>query len=249
MKSELLGYIKQALELNPQVSIYLSDETKAALSSADYKNEIMALIILLYYYKIDAIGFNVGMNTLISKYIFAAYVTAWEQNGTGGSMPPELMRAYNDAVMAQKGFVQGLYEDVLAARASGKPLSSLLSRAELWGTHYTQEHNNALGLIATIIAALSRLLSGQPATPTEPPAPPVINMVWHEGDTMEKCDVCMALDGIVAPVELWRELHVTPQNAPNDKLTCGGWRCQCTLVMTNEPATPDARGMIMRAVL
>ena len=70
-------------------------------------------------------------------------------------------------------------------------------------------------------------------------------LVWRLGATEEHCESCLALDGIVAYAEEWDEAGVHPQGPPNGAISCGGWRCDCTLDSTNERRTRDALGRIM----
>lgn len=242
-----LKIVRQVIKRVPQVENYLSQETKAEITSDDYRNEIIALVILLYYYKIDEAGFKEQFNLLVSKYLFDAYSAAWRDAGNVGQMPIEMLNAYNTAVATQKGFIDKYYQDIVTARSSGGSLQALLSRADLWATRYIQERNAAIGIIAALMLVISRPLAD--ITQIFPAEDEDINMVWREGDTVEKCTECLALDGIVAPASLWRELRVTPQAAPNEKISCGGWRCQCTLEITDKPVTPNAREKIQRAIL
>src|SRR5512139_970619 len=58
---------------------------------------------------------------------------------------------------------------------------------------------------------------------------------WVLGDT-EHCATCAKLAGLVHRGSQWRD-YVLPQNPPNDLLECGGWRCGCSLEMTDERAS------------
>jgi hypothetical protein len=40
-----------------------------------------------------------------------------------------------------------------------------------------------------------------------------------------------------------------PQNAPNDSLECGGWKCDCSLTPTDARRTPGAYGKIEEIIL
>jgi hypothetical protein len=84
------------------------------------------------------------------------------------------------------------------------------------------------------------------------------NLEWEEGDTVEKCDICKALDGIVAFASEWAVLGVRPQNAPNPMLTslragknkgCAGWHCDCKLKPTTKRRSPNAFGRIEEILL
>jgi hypothetical protein len=55
---------------------------------------------------------------------------------------------------------------------------------------------------------------------------------WVLGPT-EHCTTCAKLEGLVKRGSWWRD-NVLPQNPPNEKLECGGWRCQCNLEATDQ---------------
>ena len=74
-------------------------------------------------------------------------------------------------------------------------------------------------------------------------------MKWELGETEEHCETCAALNGIVAFAREWETLGVHPQDAPNNKLECGGWQCGCTLTPTSQRRTSDAYGRIEEALL
>lgn len=72
-------------------------------------------------------------------------------------------------------------------------------------------------------------------------------MVWTLGATEEHCITCAALNGICAFAEEWEEAGVYPQNAPNQALACGGWRCDCSLEVTDKRRSAGALARIMDA--
>ncbi|MHA1942365.1 MAG: hypothetical protein ACW97P_11700, partial [Candidatus Hodarchaeales archaeon] len=57
--------------------------------------------------------------------------------------------------------------------------------------------------------------------------------VWRIGRT-EHCRTCLALNGQVRRMSFWLN-NVLPRNAPNEKLICKGFNCQCELLKTNKP--------------
>jgi hypothetical protein len=57
--------------------------------------------------------------------------------------------------------------------------------------------------------------------------------VWRIGRT-EHCRTCLALNGQVRRMSFWLN-NVLPRNAPNEKLVCKGFNCQCELLKTNKP--------------
>jgi hypothetical protein len=72
-------------------------------------------------------------------------------------------------------------------------------------------------------------------------------MTWTLGATEEHCDTCYYLDGKVAFAAEWEEAGLRPQGAPNELLLCGGWRCDCSLEVTDRRRTRNALSVIMGA--
>jgi 2'-5' RNA ligase/phage portal protein BeeE len=58
-------------------------------------------------------------------------------------------------------------------------------------------------------------------------------MKWHLGRTEEHCRTCGVAAGQVHRAKDWKRRGVLPKT---DALDCGGWRCDCSLDPTDEPA-------------
>lgn len=70
-------------------------------------------------------------------------------------------------------------------------------------------------------------------------------LVWTLGATEEHCTTCAALNGIVAFAYEWEQSGIRPQSPPNEILSCGGWKCDCSLMPTDKRRSPDALGRLM----
>lgn len=57
---------------------------------------------------------------------------------------------------------------------------------------------------------------------------------WFLGHTEQHCPTCKRLQGQRHRFAKWYEKGLLPQS---DNLACGGWRCDCKLMRTSEPAT------------
>lgn len=167
------------------------------------------------------------MANLISGQLNQAFEQAWKDEGTEEDIPDYLTTAAEDLILSQYDYVDQLYRDIVDARVDETPVESLLSRAPLWAQRWTEAYNQA---VALIIAEMGG------------------NLVWELGATEDHCPECAALNGIVARASEWEELGVKPQNAPNDLLTCGGWRCDCSLTPTDKRRSPKAYESIMNIV-
>lgn len=188
------------------------------------QRRITSLVRSLYNETITAPQFVDSMAALISRQITLAYRAAWKDEGTGGAMPDYLATASEDAILYQFDFVDKFARDIVDARIDEKPIDGLLARVPLWANRYDESYNAAMLLI-------SEQSGGK--------------LVWVYGDT-DHCETCMGLNGIVAYASEWSEAGVQPQNAPNDSLECGGWRCQCRLEPTTARRTPKAIDKILR---
>lgn len=168
------------------------------------------------------------MANLISGQLTQAYQQAWTDEGDGTEFPAYLNGSLEDMILNQFDFVDQYYRDIVDARIDQTPIEPLLSRAALWANRWQEAYNQALLLI--------RAEMGE-------------NLEWVYGDDVqEHCPECEALNGIVARASEWQELNVHPQGAPNDKISCGGWRCGCTLLPTDKRRSPKAFDTIMNIV-
>ncbi len=156
-----------------------------------------------------------------------AYTFAWEEDGNTLPLPDFLASALEDAVLKQYDFIDQFYADIVSARELKQPIEPLLARCSLWSNRYDEAYNEATRLIT--------LNTGG-------------KLQWIEGDTDDKCETCVRLDGLVAYAYEWDEIGVRPQNAPNASLLCGGWRCNCRLEPTDRRRSPNARDRIAEAV-
>lgn len=157
---------------------------------------------------------------------FDAFVTAIEQaidlawiEGAAecGIQPDEFteaeLEARDDFIFEQTGNLRPFINDIeKQSKKNGGQLTPLLVRNEMWVNQYPSAKQKSETL----------------ACKDE-------KREWRVGRT-EHCGTCLALNGIVKRLSFWN-LHVVPREAPNDKLICGGFRCQCRLRKTNKPIT------------
>lgn len=129
-------------------------------------------------------------------------------------MTAEEQKILNELIQHEEDFVLDFVAEIMQARAEGAPVQPFLARAELWANRYTDVVNQA------------KLIGGKNQ-----------KLEWVLGATEEHCASCLRLNGIVKRASYWNEKGVHPQGAPNDKLVCGGWRCDCRLNVTDKPLT------------
>lgn len=236
MKSKTLyNFIRDAIITVPNVKPLLSDKARFMLYVPEqYKTfdfmllNIKRLVTGLYNNMLGGEFIDVMAN-IISGQLTQAYQQALEDQGFTDFFLPDYLQASLDAmILKQYAYVDGYFRAIIDARVDGTSLDPLLARAELWAQRYTEAYNEATRLI---------VLKGGG------------NLVWTLGATEQHCPECAALDGIVAWASEWDTLGVRPQNAPNDKLTCGGWRCDCSLSPTSKRRSPNAYGRIEEILL
>lgn len=226
--------IRDVVRRVPAVLPHLTGKARyiAAAFSADEKtaeqfdSRLTSLVKALYKGTIAAPEFVDALAALISRQITLAYRDAWKDEGEG-EYPEYLSEAADAAIVAQFDYVDQFARDIVDARIDEKPVDGLLSRVPLWANRYTENYNEGVRLIA--------MNNGG-------------KLEWIYGDT-DHCNTCRNLHGIVAYAKEWDALNVKPQGAPNSKLECEGWRCQCQLVPTDKKRTAGAYGRIEEAIL
>jgi hypothetical protein len=134
--------------------------------------------------------------------------------------------ALQEIMASELDYVGQLAEDIIAAAEKKESIEQFRARVDIWVSRYEDTKNEAILFYSEKNQRLK----------------------WVEGDTVEKCDTCLALDGIVAFASEWEIAGVQPQSPPNDKLICKGFHCGCSLVPTDERRSPDALTQILDAV-
>jgi hypothetical protein len=129
-------------------------------------------------------------------------------------MTPEWEDILQNAMANELDFVEPYADAIIEADGDEDKYRALQGRVALWTNRYNDIVN--LAVITT---------------------KPEGRFKWEFGATEQHCATCAALDGIVATGTDWAERNLHPQGAPNPKLECGGWRCDCSLSPTDDPLT------------
>ena len=235
MPNKRIQIVRKVIEAVPEVIPYLSNKARYMLyKPAEYKTfdymlrAIEGLVNGVYSGNIGG-QFVDTMANLISGQLTQAYRQAFEDEGlTDAFLPDYLQSSLNEMILNQYNFVDQYYRDIVDARVDQTSITPLLARADLWAQRWTEAYNEAVRLIT--------LNNGG-------------NLEWELGATEQHCPECAAFDGIVARASEWDTLGIRPQNSPNDKLTCGGWRCDCTLTPTDKRRSPNAFGRLEEILL
>lgn len=225
--------IRRAVELVPDVLPLLSAKARfslyqpAAYKTYDYMlKQIEGLVKGVYSGNLGG-AFIDTMANLISGQFTQAFEQAWKDEEGQGELPEYLSIALESAILNQYNYVDQYYKDIVDARVDQTPIDPLLFRATLWAQRWTESYNEAVRLIA--------LENGG-------------NLIWTLGATEKHCFTCATLNGIVARASEWDALGIKPQNAPNNKLVCEGWQCDCSLTSTDQRRTAGAYGKMEEAI-
>lgn len=230
----LNSLLRQAVKLYPDVRPLLSDKARfymyqtTAYKTYDYMlKQIIGLVRGVYSGNVGG-QFIDTMASLISGQLTQAYEQAWKDEGDGSEFPEYLNAPLEDEILKQYDFVDGFYRAIVDARIDKTSIDPLLVRAELWANAYSTAYENATSIITAETGGKEE---------------------WVLGATEEHCPECADLNGIVAFAKEWDTLNVRPKNPPNNKLTCGGWRCDCERRPTDKRRSPNAYGRIEEIML
>lgn len=181
-----------------------------------YQRSLWANVRKFYNSEIDAGEFIDEQIRLIEGQMRKAWYEG--MRNVGYENPPKEMTAEFDAEL--QAVIDSEFDHVLDfaqaiedAKLANQPLEPFRARTEMWVNRYTDVVNQA-----------------------EVFTKPEQRFRWEYGDT-QHCETCAALNGTVATGQQWTDSPYQPQSPPNDALECGGWRCQCRLVPTDEPLT------------
>ena len=179
-----------------------------------YRMAIRNAIRGLWTGAVDREQFGDIMSLAIEQGLAAAFAEGAKDCGIKpGDYTEAEQDAIQEAIVNELTHVSDLADAVQAgSKANGGKIDPLFQRGEMWIIRYKDLVNRG-----KVMACGDR------------------KYVWTLGDA-EHCTTCARLAGQVRRGSFWRD-HVLPQNAPNDKLECGGWRCQCSLQGTDDPVT------------
>jgi len=226
--------LRQAVKLVPEVRPLLSDKARfymyqtGAYKTYEYMlKQIEGLVRGVYNGNVGG-QFIDSMANLISGQLTQAYEQAWKDEGDGGEFPEYLNAPLENEILNQYDYVDGFYRAIVDARVDKTPIDPLLVRAGLWANAYNTAYENATSIITAENGGKEE---------------------WVLGATEAHCPECNALNGIVALASEWNALGVRPKNAPNNKISCGGWNCDCERRPTDKRRTPNAYGRIEEIML
>jgi hypothetical protein len=202
---------------------YLTADMLARLESVGIKTYEHFLRVLdgavrdLYNSKMGEAEFVDKLAGLLEQQMRRAWNEGMRDNGLDPDkdMLPEWEQVYQDLVAEQFGYVDQYAADIVEAAQNGASIDGLRARAEMWANNYTSTVNTA-----RIVTAAED-----------------DHFIWKLGATEKHCETCGALAGVVARAKDWEELFSQGIEPQGDKLMCGGWQCDCEVIITDEPLT------------
>lgn len=179
------------------------------LTQAGYQLNLRAAVRGLWSGQID---FDAAFGMLLQA-IDRGFTQAWTEGAKECGIEPGEWTAEERTALAvrigeEKTYIYTLLEAVEAGRKGVGKLAPLYTRLQMWVNRYQDVKNQA----KTMACADQKLK-------------------WVLGPT-EHCETCMKAAGKVKRASQWAKTDLRPQ-APC--LQCGGYRCQCSLVLTDEP--------------
>jgi hypothetical protein len=199
----------------------------AALKTYEYYvRTLSGMVRDLYRGDITEDDFVTQMSELVQSQLTRAWHEGMRENDLDPveDMEPEWQVILDNIILSEYDFVDNFAADIVAAADEQLDWQPLLSRAELWANRYNDVVNQAI-----VTTKEQKLL-------------------WVYGEVEEHCSNCARLNGIVAFSSIWEEMDVHPQQPPNEKIECLGFRCQCQLIPTSNRQTRNARDAIMQAI-
>lgn len=190
------------------------DQTK---SISQFRIGIRAAVRGLWAGQIDLFTFVDSMLSTIERRLAQAWdIGARECGISRDEMTLAELEARQDFINSQFEFLFPFGKDIEARnRASGVGrLREHLVRSEVWINRYEQAKNQGKAM-----ACRDKKLK------------------WILG-VAEHCGSCLKLNGRVKRASFWQSSGVLPRVANASFLDCGGWRCQCSLIVTQDPVTP-----------
>lgn len=189
-----------------------------------YDKQLWGACLDLFRGDIDAFGFIDAFASSIEEQLTRAWNEGAREVGQEpGDMTDEdlaVMQSYIDSENEHVLDLAQAIEDAIAEKLTIEDFrSEFRARVDMWVNRYTD-----------VVNAAKVYFGGK------------TRLIWVEGDTINKCDSCLALDGIVAYAEEWEQSGVKPQG---QMLQCGGWHCGCSLQPTDKRRTPNALETIM----
>ena len=189
-------------------------ETQLAETFAGYRMNIRAAVRGLWTGNLDYEQFFANMMLAIRRGFTQAWHEGAKECGIApNELGPEERLALEAAINSEMQFSDGLGSYVATnSKANKGKLGRSFARTKLWINRYNSLRNQA-----AVSACGDR------------------KMTWYLGVTEVHCRSCLKLHLKTKRASQWKAAGIQPQNAPNEKLECGGHLCDCDLVPSDLP--------------
>lgn len=179
-----------------------------------YRRNIRAAVRGLWLGAMDFNQFYSAMEAVIRIGIPQAWHEGAAECGIKPSeLKPEEKLEIEGAIFDEFNYIFGFAEAIESgSKENGGKLGPLMNRADLWVNRYNQIREKAKGLACADHKAK-----------------------WVYGDTVQHCEDCSRVVGRVYRLSTWDKYGWIPGSR---ELACGGWRCKCQRMPTDEPCTP-----------
>ncbi|MHC4620467.1 MAG: hypothetical protein ACYTEQ_22195 [Planctomycetota bacterium] len=189
-------------------------KTKAGIDS--YRLGLRAAVRGLWRGVTDEGQFSQSFGGIIRRRL----TQAWNEGAAVcGVLPaertPEEGQELISLIAQQQSFIPGFSADIVeGSKARGGLLRVQLARVERWINRYPEMVQRGKAA-----ACGNRKLR------------------WTLGDA-EHCSTCLRLNGKVRRAQFWQESGILPRVPGANYLECRGYNCACSLLPTNERASP-----------
>jgi hypothetical protein len=153
----------------------------------------------------------------MSSAINIGLTGAWHAGARECGIRPDELSQQERAMLAQRityehNWITGYANAIESnSRAAKGKLAPLYSRAEIWIGRWDGVRSEARAM-----ACADKKLK------------------WVLGEA-DHCSSCLKLSGKIKRGSFWAERNIYPRIHDASYLECGGWKCQCSLVQTDEP--------------
>lgn len=183
-------------------------------SNVDFARSIRSAVRGAWKSEIDFFSF---MDAVFGA-VHRGYERAWREGAAICGITPQERTAdewsvLNREIMIAQGRIAPFADYVFSRqKVDGFLLRQVMGRAEVWSNSY-----NRIVTLARSTSCADR------------------KFIWVLGPTRDHCTDCANYSGRIHRGSVWRSVGAHPQSR---RLECGGWRCLCSLVPTDQPATP-----------
>lgn len=184
------------------------------MSEANYQRQIRASVRGLWTGVLSFDDFADAMKSTIVRGMTQAWTQGAKECGISfDELSDGEMKALDSITIDQYQYIEGFRNFIDGnSKANKGKLADALKRAELWINRYREAVNQAKQM-----ACKDQKLKW---------------MINQKKNCKEHCSTCLYLNGKVKRASYWEKIGVRPQSSV---LECGGWRCCCGFVVTDEP--------------